>query len=60
MATKKHACRWRSAAEKLEAELAEQKAAQAKLLERLNVRRDADVDAVSIKHEDSREGSVST
>ena len=36
MATKKHVCRWRSAAEKLEAELAEQKVAQAALLERLN------------------------
>ena len=36
MATKKHACRWRSAAEKLETELAAQKAAQAALLERLN------------------------
>ena len=36
MATTKHECRWRSAAEKLEAELAEQKVAHATVLERLN------------------------
>ena len=40
MATKKHACRWRSAAERLEAELAEQKASHASeltaVIERLN------------------------
>jgi transposase len=36
LATKKHACRWRTAAEKLEAELAEQKAAHATMLERLS------------------------
>lgn len=40
MATKKHACRWRSAAERLEAELAEQKASHASelsaVVERLN------------------------
>jgi transposase len=36
LAAKKHECRWRTAAEKLEAELAEQKAAHATMLERLN------------------------
>lgn len=36
MATKKHACRWRSAAEKLETELAAQKAKHDAILERLN------------------------
>jgi transposase len=36
LASKKHACRWRSAAEKLEAELAEQKAKHDAMLERLN------------------------
>lgn len=36
MATKKHACRWRSTAERLEAELAEQKAKHDAVLERLN------------------------
>jgi transposase len=36
LATKKHACRWRSAAEKLEAELADQKAKHDAILERLN------------------------
>ncbi len=36
MAAKRHACRWRSASEKLEAELAEQKAKHATVVERLN------------------------
>jgi transposase len=36
LATKKHACRWRTAAEKLETELAEQKARHDAMLERLS------------------------
>jgi transposase len=36
LATKKHACRWRSTAEKLEAELAEQRAMHAAVVGRLN------------------------